>query len=82
MNNNMNDILEYLIMETTYLQNNEEFLLSDLFKGYEWKRLSCSDRVLAGRIFRDYVNKTDGIIKVTGKTQRGHQKYTVISIGP
>ncbi len=75
---NINDILEYAIRETTYLNDGEEFLLSDLFKGYEWKRVPYADRLLAGRIFRDYIGKIDGIVKPTGKTPSGNQQYKII----
>ena len=41
-----NDLLDRAIEETKYLHTNEIFLVRDLFKGYEWNRISRSDRLL------------------------------------
>lgn len=37
--------------EIGFLKNGEEFLVSDLFKGYEWKRIPVKDRLLLGSLF-------------------------------
>lgn len=42
----VNDLLKQAISETLNLNNNEVFLLKDLFKGYEWNRISRGDRLL------------------------------------
>ena len=44
-------LLAQAIRETQYLKTGEEFLLSDLFKGYEWKRAPVKDRLLLGSLF-------------------------------
>lgn len=38
-----NDLLTRAIDETKHLNHNEIFLVRDLFKGYEWNRISRSD---------------------------------------
>lgn len=48
---NANDLLAQAIEETKYLNTNEIFLVRDLFKGYEWNRISRSDRLLLGLYF-------------------------------
>ena len=54
----VNDLLEQAISETLNLNNNEVFLLKDLFKGYEWNRISRGDRLLLGTLFLKYVNSS------------------------
>ena len=54
----VNDLLEQAISETLNLNNNEVFLLKDLFKGYEWNRISRGDRLLLGTLFLNYVNSS------------------------
>ena len=50
----VNDLLEQAISETLNLNNNEVFLLKDLFKGYEWNRISRGDRLLLGTLFLNH----------------------------
>jgi hypothetical protein len=49
----------------------------DLFKGYEWNRVSRSERLLLGTLFLNYVNTSRGSIQATEKTSSGQQKYRV-----
>ena len=44
-------LLALAIHETESLDKGEEFLLSDLFKGYKWKRIQVRDRLLLGSLF-------------------------------
>ena len=43
---NVNELLVIAIEETIHLNQGEIFLLRDLFKGYEWNRISRSERLL------------------------------------
>lgn len=43
-----NDLLSQAINEANYLNNNEIFLVRDLSKGNEWKRIARGDRLLLG----------------------------------
>ena len=52
----INDLLNMAINETTKLNNGEFFLLRDLFKGYEWNRISRSNRLLLGTLFLNKIN--------------------------
>lgn len=71
----VNELLDRAKNEMQYLQKSEVFLLRDLFKGYEWNRISCSDRLLLGTSFLNYV-KTEvvGVIAIE-KISSGQQKY-------
>lgn len=48
---NVNELLDIAKSETEALNPGEVFLLRDLFKGYEWNRISRSDRLLLGTLF-------------------------------
>lgn len=72
---NVNELLVIAIEETINLNQGEIFLERDLFKGYEWNRISRSERLLLGTLFLNYVNNTEGQIKAIGKTSSGQQKY-------
>ena len=72
-----NDLLDRAIEETKYLHTNEIFLVRDLFKGYEWNRISRSDRLLLGTLFLNYVHTSGTHLKPIEKTSSGQQKYKV-----
>ena len=54
---NVNDLLSKAINETARLNKGETFIVRDLFKGYEWNRISRGDRLLIGTLFLNYVNR-------------------------
>ena len=72
-----NDLLTQAIEETKNLHANEVFLVRDLFKGYEWNRISRSDRLLLGTLFLNYVNTSGSNLRPIEKTSSGQQKYRV-----
>ncbi|MDU5081286.1 single-stranded DNA-binding protein [uncultured Tissierella sp.] len=72
---NVNELLAIAIEETINLNQGENFLVRDLFKGYEWNRISRSERLLLGTLFLNYVNNTEGQIRAIEKTSSGQQKY-------
>lgn len=72
-----NDLLIQAIEETKYLHSNEVFLVRDLFKGYEWNRISRSDRLLLGTLFLNYVHTSGTHLEPIEKTSSGQQKYKV-----
>ena len=74
---NVNDLLVRAIEETKYLHTNEIFLVRDLFKGYEWNRISRSDRLLLGTLFLNYVHTSGTHLEPSEKTSSGQQKYKV-----
>lgn len=72
-----NDLLAWAIEETKHLRTNEIFLVRDLFKGYEWNRISRSDRLLLGTLFLNYVHTSGTHLEPIEKTSSGQQKYKV-----
>lgn len=72
-----NDLLFQAIEETKHLHTNEIFLVRDLFKGYEWNRISRSDRLLLGTLFLNYVHTSETHLEPLEKTSSGQQKYRV-----
>lgn len=73
----VNDFLAHAIEETRHLRSGEVFLLRDLFKGYEWNRISRSDRLLLGTLFLNYVHTYGTNFEPIEKTSSGQQKYKI-----
>jgi hypothetical protein len=72
---NSNELLEIAKEEVKNLNSEEIFLVRDLFKGYEWNRISRSNRLLLGTLFINYIKSNDiGIIPIE-KTSSGQQRY-------
>ncbi len=72
---NVNGLLETAISELSNLEPGEIFLVRDLFKGYEWNRISRSDRLLLGTLFLNYINSTNDKATPIEKTSSGQQRY-------
>lgn len=72
-----NGLLKMAIEETKQLKPNEIFLVRDLFKGYEWNRISRSDRLLLGTLFLNYVHTTETHVIPIEKTSSRQQKYKI-----
>ncbi|MCG9968421.1 single-stranded DNA-binding protein [Pelotomaculum terephthalicicum JT] len=73
----VNELLNFAIQETENLNQDEVFLIRDLFKGYEWNRISRSQRLLLGTLFLNYVNTSKDSIQAIEKTSSGQQKYRI-----
>ena len=72
---NVNELLEIAKGETKELISSEVFLLRDLFKGYEWNRISRTNRLLLGTLFLNYIKSNDiGVVPIE-KASSGQQKY-------
>ena len=74
----VNKLLERAIYEVDFIEAEEIFLVKDLFKGYEWKRIPRSDRLLLGTLFLNYVNTVSEVIKTNEKTSSNQQQYKKI----
>ncbi|MCI9508068.1 MAG: single-stranded DNA-binding protein [Oscillospiraceae bacterium] len=74
----INALLEKAINETAKLSDGEDFLLRDLFKGYEWNRISRSNRLLLGTLFLNKINSENLDISASAKTSSGQQKYQIV----
>lgn len=72
---NVNELLEIAKKEINNISTGEVFLLKDLFKGYEWNRISRSDRLLLGILFLNYIKTTESGVDAIEKTSSGQQKY-------
>ncbi|PKM67313.1 MAG: hypothetical protein CVU95_07755 [Firmicutes bacterium HGW-Firmicutes-2] len=71
----VNELLEEAKSELSHLQSGEIFLVRDLFKGYDWNRISRSDRLLLGTLFLNYIKTNNiGVVPIE-KTSSGQQKY-------
>ncbi len=55
-------LLDYAKNEALNIHKGEEFLLKDLFKGYEWNRIQHKNRLLVGTLFLQHINDTPGSI--------------------
>jgi hypothetical protein len=74
----INALLEKAINETAKLNDGEVFLLRDLFKGYEWNRISRSNRLLLGTLFLNKISSENFDISASEKTSSGQQKYQIV----
>lgn len=72
---NVNMLLEKALEETENLSPGEVFLVKDLFRGYEWNRISRSERLLLGTLFLNFVKTHPKRIDILEKTSSGQQKY-------
>ena len=73
-----NDLLDIAKRELANLKCGEIFLVRDLFKGYEWDRISRSDRLLLGTLFLNYIKSNDISVVPIEKTSSGQQRYKVL----
>ncbi len=73
----VNEMVNLAITETKKLHSGEVFLVRELFKGYEWNRISRSDRLLIGILFLNQINSSQSNIIVIEKTSSGQQKYRI-----
>lgn len=74
----INVLLEKAVNETAELSDGEVFLLRDLFKGYEWNRISRSNRLLLGTLFLNKISSENLEIAASAKTSSGQQKYQIV----
>lgn len=75
----MNKYLKIALDELENLENGEEFVVRDLWKGYEWNRIPKPDRLLIGRFFYDTVTQQKPcLVEVLDKTPAKQQKYKKI----
>lgn len=74
----VNELLDIAKSELINLKGGEIFLVRDLFKGYEWNRISRSDRLLLGTLFLNYIKNNDVGVDPIEKTTSGQQRYKMI----
>lgn len=72
----MNPLLSAAISELDNLNPGEVFLVKDLFKGYEWNRISRSDRLNLGTLFVNEVRNNPSLnVTILDKTTSNQQRY-------
>ena len=71
----VNKLLEQAISKIDFVEAGEIFLVKDLFKGYEWKRIPRSDRLLLGTLFLNYINVVSKVVVSIEKTSSNQQQY-------
>ncbi|WZL81835.1 single-stranded DNA-binding protein [Vallitaleaceae bacterium 9-2] len=71
----VNELLDIAKREIINLKAGEIFLVRDLFKGYQWNRISRSDRLLLGTLFLNYIKSNDISVVPIEKTSSGQQRY-------
>jgi len=71
---NVQRLLWLAVSEVSLLKKGEEFLVSDLFKGYEWKRILVRDRLLLGSLFLSE-SKTNAAFSAHRKSRSNLQIY-------
>lgn len=78
MGEDLMNCLEIAVKETKYLKSDEEFLVKDLFKGYEWNRLAIGERRSLGALFLNEVKngQLKNAVRVTKKSSANQQIYT------
>ena len=74
----INALLDKAVNETAELIDGEVFLLRDLFKGYEWNRISRNTRLLLGTLFLNKISSENLEVKASEKTSSGQQKYKIV----
>lgn len=72
-------LLERALSEVELLEDEEIFLVKDLFKGYEWNRIPVKDRLLLGTLFLHEVHKEKVPVIAVEKTSSHQQRYQRIS---
>lgn len=72
----LNNLFDIAVKATEDLTPNEEFIVKDLFRGFEWNRIPKGNRTKLGSQFFSYVNsdKCENVIPLD-KTAQNQQRY-------
>jgi hypothetical protein len=75
-----NQLFKAAVAEVQNLNQEETFIVKELFKGYLWNREKKNDRLRVGILFLNEVasGKLVGVIEVLDKTTAHQQKYRKI----
>ena len=70
------DLIAYAQDESQKLLAGEEFMVKDLFLGYEWKRIKIGNRTRLGAAFFLFAQSTGAAqFDILGKTPQNQQLY-------
>lgn len=72
----LQDLFDAAVLSLVDVLPGEEFIVRDLFRGFEWNRIPRGDRTKLGSIFLAYAGR-DGItlVETRGKTPQNQQIY-------
>lgn len=78
-NTSLNELLNHVVSALKEINYDDgEFLVKDLFGGFEWIRIKKGERTKLGSMFLSYVkNEGATIIEPTEKTPQNLQKYKI-----
>lgn len=68
-------LLQIAKTATEELNPKEQFLLKELFRGFEWNRIKKSNRTKLGGLFYSYANGDESDITVVKKTLQNQWVY-------
>lgn len=75
-NTSLQDLFNESVNTLSDLQSGEIFIVKQLFRGFEWERISKGNRTKLGSMFFNYANNNgSSIIKPLGKTPQNQQQY-------
>ncbi|BCA37286.1 single-stranded DNA-binding protein [Bacillus cereus] len=75
-NTSLEELAEIAKATMKELTQGEEFIVKDLFRGFEWNRISKGDRTKLGSMFLNFAqNEGNKFIKATKKTPQNQQQY-------
>lgn len=78
MSINTLSLLEQAKREVKNINNENSFLLKDLFLGVQWKILSKNTRIQLGRLFLEYAKNNTDLLEILDKTNSNQQLYKKI----
>ena len=75
-NTSLNELFKNAKKTVNEVEEDEEFIVKDLFTGFEWKRIDIGNRSKLGAMFFNFSKHDDKLIIVgIGKTTQNQQKY-------
>lgn len=76
----LSELMEYANKELEELNDEEEFVMKDLFKGYEWRRITRGNRTKLGMMFFEQISRVDDLgVDPLGKTPQNQQLYRKVN---
>ncbi|GJM78233.1 DUF1413 domain-containing protein [Cohnella massiliensis] len=75
-NTSLKELMKIARETVAELHQDEQFLVKDLFRGFEWNRIAKGDRTKLGSMFFNYAeNEGSALILPLGKTLQNQQMY-------
>jgi hypothetical protein len=72
----LQDLMNVATATIAEVDQGEEFLVKDLFRGFEWNRIAKGNRTKLGSMFYNYaLHQASAQLMPLGKTPQNQQKY-------